>query len=222
MRVTSVIALYIENSSICVVPCGVDLHQTGFCSFDRKQYSVSLSWHMRVNFLNIIEGPLTMLLVLSISKRITWQSFFLSPCGYRRSVFCNNIGARIQSRLLISRQWHDQGEYFEFYRGDCYFYAVWFIKKIKLYILSVTSCSRAVWSVIDWGTRVRMFPCYTVSCESYVYYCYILEQASSMWECLHLSLWTYFLTSCNFGVSLPIPLSSDLMCGWPCIVIQCG
>jgi len=81
-------------------------------------------------------------------------------------------------------------------------------KKIKLCILSVTSCSKAVLSVIDWGTRVRLFACRTIWCESYLYYCYILEQASSVWEWLHLSLWTYFLTSCNFGVSLPIPLSS--------------
>jgi len=131
MRVTSFIALCIENSSICVVPSGVDLHQTGFCYFDRKQYSGSLSWHLRVHFLNVTGGPLTMLLVLSISKRITWQSFFLSPCGYRRAVFCNNIGARIQSRLLISRQCHDQWENFEFYRGDCYFYAICFIKKLN-------------------------------------------------------------------------------------------
>jgi len=75
-----------------------------------------------------------MLLILSISKGITWQSFFwggggVSPCGYRRAVFCNNIGARIQSRLLISMQCHDQGEYF--YGGDCYFYVICFIKKLN-------------------------------------------------------------------------------------------
>ena len=119
----------------------------------------------------------------------------------------NNTVARVQSWLLIFRRCHVEGEYFGFYRGYCYFYPVCFIKKIKLCILSVTSCSRAVWSVNGWGTRVRMFACHFVY-VNHIFIIHILEQASSTWEWLHLSLWMYFLTFCNFGVDLPIPLSS--------------
>jgi hypothetical protein len=96
MRVISLIALYIEDSSICVVPIGVDLHQIGFCSFDRKQYFGSLS-HLRVNFAIVIGGTpdyVCCWFYPLVKESPARGIFSLSPYGYGRAGFCQQYSGQ--------------------------------------------------------------------------------------------------------------------------------